>query len=278
MKILVILPRLCSSSIHCEFGIADITHAMSSPLRILNLEDNPFDAELNKATIMAQWPDCEIVHAPNREEYLAAIEKGDFDIIISDYSLPGYTGSDALKVAREKCPDVPFLLVSGTIGEDVAVETLKNGATDFVLKNRLGRLVPCMERALNEVEEREERRRAEEAMRQSEHKYRELFECLSDAAFLADEKSAKIIDTNHSAETMLGCNRGEIVGKKLPQFLSLEDTRVWGGATGVDTKAGNVFECDLKCTDGKVVPVEVHVSRLTLYGRNLILRLCRVVK
>jgi len=263
---------------HSEFGAAGITHTMSRTLRILNLEDNPFDAELNKATIKAQWPDCEIVHVTNGEEFIAAIESGGFDIILSDYSLPGYSGAEALKMSRKKCPEVPFLLVSGTIGEDVAVETLKNGATDFVLKNRLTRLVPCMERALNEVEEREDRRRAEESMRQSEHKYRELFECLSDAAFLTDENTSKIIDTNHSAEAMLGCTRGEIVGKKLPQFLSLEDTRIWAGATSADAKAGNVFECDLKCTDGKIVPVEVHVSKLMLYGRNLVLRLCRVIK
>src|SRR6185503_2245505 len=99
------------------------------------------------------------------------------------------------------------------------IEALKNGATDYVLKHRLMRLVPAVERALREAADRDERRRAEESMRQSEHKYRELFECLGDAAFLADEKSGKIIDTNRRAVELLGCAREGIIGCGQSQFL-----------------------------------------------------------
>src|SRR5580698_3590432 len=196
---------------------------MKAALRILNLEDSPQDAELTEAMVMARWPDCHFIRVDTKEDFVSALEE-DLDLILSDYTMPGFSGRDALLLAREKCPDIPFLFVSGTIGEDAAVEALKNGATDYVLKHRLMRLIPAVDRALREVEEHAERERAEEAMRQSEHKYRELFECLSDAAFLADAQSGKIIDTNHSAETLLGCSRAEILGRNQSQFLSLEKT------------------------------------------------------
>jgi DNA-binding NtrC family response regulator len=171
---------------------------MKSTLRILNLEDSPLDAELTEAMISARWPHCHFVRVDTKEDFLSALDD-DLDLILCDYTMPGFSGRDALTLAHEKRPEVPFLFVSGTIGEDAAVEALKNGATDYVLKHRLMRLIPAIDRALREVEEHAERERAEEAMRQSEHKYRELFECLSDAAFLADAQTGKIIDTNHSA-------------------------------------------------------------------------------
>src|SRR5206468_462587 len=186
--------------------------AVKSSLRILNLEDNANDAELNKTMLSARWPQCQFVRVANRQDFVEALEQGGFDVILSDYTMPGFDGRQALVLAREKRPEAPFLFVSGTISEDAAIEALKNGATDYVLKHRLMRLIPAVDRALREAEERAGRDRAEEAMRQSEHKYRELFECLSEAAFLADEQSGKIIDVNRRAQTLLGCSRAEILG------------------------------------------------------------------
>src|SRR5580698_7787080 len=196
---------------------------MKSALRILNLEDNEADAELNLAMITARWPHSELVRVETRADFLAKIEEKDFDLIFSDYSMPGFDGREALLIAREKCPEIPFMFVSGTIGEDTAIEALKNGATDYVLKHRLMRLIPAVDRALREADERAECERAERAMRESEHKYREVFECLADAAFLADAKTGKIIDTNRCAEKMLGCARGGILGRKISQVLAVLD-------------------------------------------------------
>lgn len=184
---------------------------MKATLRILNLEDSARDAELTEAMVTARWPECHFIRVDTREEFVTALDE-DLDMILSDYTMPGFSGRDALLLAKEKRPEVPFLFVSGTIGEDAAVEALKNGATDYVLKHRLMRLIPAVDRALREVEEHNERERAEEAMRQSEHKYRELFESLSDAAFLADEKSGRIIDTNRRAETSLGARAPKFLG------------------------------------------------------------------
>jgi len=135
------------------------------------------------------------------------------------------------------------------------------------------RLIPAVDRALREANERAERERAEEAMRQSEHKYRELFESLSDAAFVSDEQSGKIIDTNRCAEILLGCPRAEILGRKQSQFLALEQARPLEAAI----KTTVACECEMVRADASSLPVEVRATRLTLYGRVLVLRLCRDV-
>jgi len=247
---------------------------MKKSLRILNLEDNASDAELNGAMLSARWPECQLVRVETREDFIAALGEGSFDLILSDYTMPGFDGREALALAREKRPELPFLFVSGTIGEDAAIEALKNGAIDYVLKHRLLRLIPSVDRALREVEEHAECQRAEESMRQSEHKYRELFECLTDAAFLADEQSGKIIDANRRAEELLGCTRVDILGHKQSQFLELDKCRARNGASVADAQDSNAFECDLIRMGGATIPVEVHVTQLKLYEHALVLRLC----
>jgi PAS domain S-box-containing protein len=247
---------------------------MKGKLRILNLEDNVNDGALNDAMISARWPNCEYVRVVSRDDFVAALEAGGYDVILSDFSLPGFDGREALKLAQEMRPEVPFLFVSGTIGEDVAVEVLKNGATDYVLKHRLVRLIPSVDRALREVEDRAECERAEEAMRQSEHKYRELFECLGDAAFLADEASGKIIDTNRQAEVVLGCSRTAILGRKQSEFLTLDKASSAGGAPEADASVPVTFLCEMIRADGSTLSVEVRASRLKLYDRKMVLRLC----
>jgi PAS domain S-box-containing protein len=247
---------------------------MKTLLRILNLEDNADDIRLNNAALSARWPHCEFICVDNREGFVAALEQGGLDLILSDYSIPGFDGCQALELARKRRPEVPFLFLSGTIGEEAAVEALKNGATDYVLKHRPVRLIPAIERALREVEERGERERAEESMRQSEHKYRKLFESLGDAAFLADEQNEKIIDTNRRAEELLGCTRAEILGHKQSEFLALDKGRPRAGASEADAQATNTSECEMIRTNGDTVTVEVRATRLTLYGHALVLRVC----
>jgi len=240
---------------------------MKTSLHILNLEDNEADAELNKAMINARWPNSEIVRVDTRADFLAQLESNKFDLIFSDYTMPGFDGREALMLARAKRPEIPFMFVSGTIGEDTAIEALKNGAIDYVLKHRLMRLIPAVDRALREAEERAERDRAERSMRESEHKYREVFECLADAAFLTDAKTGKIIDTNRCAEGMLGCKRGEILGRKISNVLAVLDK------AGADDSTP--FECALTLANGGALPVRVHTSKLTIHGHPLVLRLCR---
>ena len=141
---------------------------MTPPLRILLLEDDPGDVELIQELLEVDHFDCEVTGVQTRSEFLAALESADIDLILADYKLPSFDGLSALKLAQTARPDLPFIFVSGTIGEDVAIEALKIGATDYVLKTRLERLVPSVQRALREARERAERRKAEEALRRSE--------------------------------------------------------------------------------------------------------------
>lgn len=146
---------------------------MTTPLRLLQLEDNPIDAELILATLNEGGIPCEASRVDRRETFVAALKQGQIDLILADYSLPGFDGITALALARQLRPDLPFIFVSGTLGEELAIDAMHRGATDYILKQRLGRLVPSLQRAIRELQERQERARVEEALRQSEKQLRQ---------------------------------------------------------------------------------------------------------
>ena len=146
---------------------------MKTPLRLLQLEDNRVDAELITATLHEGGIPCQSQLVDTRQAFLEALKAGRIDLILADYSIPGFDGMAALALARQHCPEVPFLFVSATIGEELAIDAMHQGATDYVLKQRLGRLVPSIQRALRELDDRAERQRAEEALRQSEKQFRQ---------------------------------------------------------------------------------------------------------
>ncbi|WP_293347179.1 MULTISPECIES: PAS domain S-box protein [unclassified Microcoleus] len=141
-------------------------------LNILLVEDSPLDAELIEAYLMDGGLDFCLLCVETREDFAVALEKHCVDIILADYMLPCFNGIAALEMARTTCPGVPFIFVSATLGEEVAIETLKSGATDYVLKRRLTRLVPSIERALREVKERLDRKAAQAQRQESEARFR----------------------------------------------------------------------------------------------------------
>jgi PAS domain S-box-containing protein len=147
-------------------------------LSILILEDNPLDAELIEAKLNREQIAAEFVRVENEEQFRSALATRSFDLILSDYALPRFSGLHALALVAELSPGTPFIFVSGALGEEVAIETLKCGATDYVLKHRLERLVPAIRRALAEVEAIRRREEAEAALRQSETRYRLLAESM----------------------------------------------------------------------------------------------------
>lgn len=138
------------------------------------LEDDAADAELTRFALRKGGLTFSLVRVENREQYVTELQQHRPDLILSDYSLPGFNGHDAMIIALEQCPEVPFIFVTGTMGEEVAIETLKSGATDYVLKNRLSRLLPAVNRALQEAEARAQHRRAEEQLRESHEQLRAL--------------------------------------------------------------------------------------------------------
>lgn len=138
---------------------------MSERLRILCLEDDPTDAALMTATLKQDRLDVDLSRVERESEYRAALESSDWDVILADYVLPAFNGLDALGIAKSVCPDVPFILVSGALGEEPAIEAMTKGATDYVLKHNLPRLASAVRRAIAESAEREERRQAEASAR-----------------------------------------------------------------------------------------------------------------
>jgi two-component system cell cycle sensor histidine kinase/response regulator CckA len=124
---------------------------MSRQIRILHLEDDPLDAELIACRLSADGMDCHIERVDSEAGFLKALEHGSIDLVLADFSLPDCDGLEALRLAKQVKPDVPFLIVSGVIGEEAAVDSLRNGATDYILKDRLSRLAPAVRRALDDA-------------------------------------------------------------------------------------------------------------------------------
>src|SRR5262252_2107722 len=176
---------------------------MNSSIRILYLEDNPVDVELSRALLEKDGLKYEMTVVDTREDYLAALEAGAYDLILADYQLPSFDGMAALEIAREKYSWLPFIFVSGAMGEEIATESLKRGATDYVLKERLARLPGSMRRALVEAEERRRLRNAEaerekllEELSAQHQKLTEVLRQMPAGVIIAEAPSGKLIMGN----------------------------------------------------------------------------------
>lgn len=147
---------------------------MPTSLNILHLEDSRTDAELIQARLISAGIPCSFTWVKSQPEFARALQQEAFDVILSDFTLPQFDGRAALALARETVPQCPFIFVSGTLGEDTAIEAIKNGATDYVLKDRPARLAEAVQRALREAAEQAQRRRAEAELKRSEEQLRAL--------------------------------------------------------------------------------------------------------
>jgi two-component system cell cycle sensor histidine kinase/response regulator CckA len=185
---------------------------MSKPLRILHLEDDSDYSDLVKSLLEAAGVEVALVRVGSRGEFEAALEPGRFDIVLADYLLPGYDGVQALRFAQEKCPQTPFILVSGTIGEVAAIESLKAGATDYVLKHWPERLVPAVRRVVQEVQERTERRRAETELVRREKYFRALSENSLDIISILN-RDGVILYNSSSLTRVLGYRPVDLAGQ-----------------------------------------------------------------
>ncbi|MBI3919049.1 MAG: response regulator [Betaproteobacteria bacterium] len=172
-------------------------------VRILHLEDNLQDAELILRQLQAAGFDCDVVRAADGAEYETALAGGNFDLVLCDFSVPGYDALLALKRARELRPDLPFVVISGELSEEQAVECLRAGATDYLLKHRLQRLVPAVQRALEEAVERKRRHLAEIARRESEDRFRSVVAAMAEGVIVQDRRG-RIIARNAAASRILG--------------------------------------------------------------------------
>ena len=155
-------------------------------VRVLHLEDSALDADLVCEFLHMIGMECEIDRVWTRDGFAEALVRTNYDLILADHALPAFDGESALAMARESAAHVPFVFVSGTLGEDVAVEAMKRGATDYVVKQRLDRLPAVVTRALSEAAERAERKRAEAALRDSEANFETLVNAMPQLCWMAD--------------------------------------------------------------------------------------------
>lgn len=184
-------------------------------LQILLLEDDPVDVELIQTTLKNGGIEANLICVTRRSDFSEILKTQLPDLILSDYVLPSFDGIAALKIAQQFCPQVPFIMVSGMLGEERAIETLKQGATDYVLKQRLERLVPSAKRALRESQERQERLRVEEALRQTDDLLRAIVDA-SPVGIITLNPQKKVIAWNIASERIYGWQSQEVINQALP--------------------------------------------------------------
>ena len=181
-------------------------------MKILHLEDNPRDAALVRDVLSVDWPDCAIQLVSTREDFLAALAAGGHDLIISDYKLPDFNGLEALQLVRERAPDIPFIFYSGTLGEERAIEAVRAGAADYVIKDRMQRLPVSVQRVMRENREHKARRRVEEALAQEQYLMRILMENVPDHVYFKDAQS-RFIAVSRSLAERHGLTPADLRGK-----------------------------------------------------------------
>ena len=246
---------------------------MEQGLRILHLEDSAVDAELVERELRHARMAFAIKRVETRGDFVKAVDEFKPDLILLDYKLPAFDGLSALAITREECPDVPVIFVSGVIGEDRAIETLKSGATDYVLKDKLARLAPAIVRALRESEEIRERKRAEEAVRDSEERFRVVAESAGDAIICLE--SPDVINFwNKKAGEMFGYTADEAIGKAMHGLIVPERYREKACQglktfyqTGVGPLIGKATEICALRRDRSEFPAEITISAMQIKGK-----------
>lgn len=190
---------------------------MDERLSVLVLEDRPADAELILYELKRAGYVYDYKRVDTREAYLEALQSR-IDIILADYSLPQFTAMQALHLLQERNLDIPFVVVTGTISEEAAVETMKQGAADYLLKDRLSRLAQAVQRAMQEKRLRDEKRLSELAMRLSEEKFSKAFRISPDAISLSRVSDGEYIEINDGFSAITGYSAEHVIGKNNLSF------------------------------------------------------------
>ena len=195
---------------------------MNDPIRVLHLEDNIPDAHLVRSSLEEAGLICEFKRVDTESAFVSALRDELFDLVISDFSLPNYSGRSALKYVHDNYPDIPFIFVSGTVGEDYAIESLLNGCTDYVLKTKMSRLIPAVTRALKEREEKLKRHTAEDRVRERDKRFRALMENSNDGMVVFDI-DGRVTMTSPANDRILGRNDYQPEGRLIYEIMSPDD-------------------------------------------------------
>jgi PAS domain S-box-containing protein len=231
-------------------------------MNFLHLEDNDLDAELFEILLRKEWPDCRINRMWTLRELEAALQLENYDLILSDYSMAGFDGLAALDVARACSPETPFIFLSGTIGEERAIEALKHGAADYVLKSSPSKLISVMQGALTGAQREIARRRAEESLRKNREQFRQISENIDDFIVLLDT-TGRCLYCNPALQRLLGKGGGggtNIFNQVHPEDLARVHRRL---EEAVDDSVAVDLDYRVLLADGSVRNLEARASLLT---------------
>jgi PAS domain S-box-containing protein len=198
-------------------------------LKILCFEDLEADSIIIREQLSGEGLKFQFDHVTNEAEYSDKLSKVKYDIILSDYNLPGFSGIASLVLAKKICPDVPFICISGTIGENLAVELMHLGASDYIMKDHLSKLPVAVKRAIQVEHEHQTRIRAEVSLRESEARFRDIIMSSYDLIWEID-KEWKYCYTSGTIENVLGYSQEEIIGKSPFDFMPEEDKEKVGSS------------------------------------------------
>lgn len=245
---------------------------MARPLRVLLIEDSDFDATLLLRILGKGGYELHHQRVETAPQLHEALQQ-EWDLVIADYNLPQFSAPDALEMVKQTGRDIPFIIVSGAIGETTAVSAMKAGAHDYLMKGNLTRLLPVIERELREAENREGKRQTKEALRESELRYRLLWETASDAVILFDQHG-RIHFANPAVEAIFGYKPEELAGKEV--FLLQPEDVHWsnkGGLkrylkSGAPGRSWRARETLGRRKDGTEFPVEGAFSNMEVENRS----------
>ncbi len=244
-------------------------------LKLLLLEDVETDAELIKRQISKAGLLFQAHRVDNREDFVRELREWGPDLVLADYCLPTFDGLAALHLAKAHDPDIGFIFVSGAMPEDVAIEAVREGAYDYVFKDRMSRLAPSISAALDKLEEHRKRKRAEEELRESEERYRHLVELSPDGIVV--HRDSKILFANRAAAEIVGLQPEKLIGRNLFDFI---DPGSYAQAIGRMRRLGDTGELPLAESllhrnDGTVVQVEATSVQVPYRGQQAVLCIIR---
>ncbi|MDP8299621.1 MAG: PAS domain S-box protein [Candidatus Tantalella remota] len=242
---------------------------MSKPIKVLIVEDLEDDVLLIVEELKKGGYDPKFEQVQTREEMKKALSEKAWDIVLSDYKMPHFGAPEALRILKDTDFDIPFIVVSGTIGEDVAVGLMKQGAHDYVMKGNLLRLCVNVEHEMRDAEHRRQRKKAEEKLSASEKRYRMLFEQSKDAIFVVDPETKMLVDCNKKAEKLIGRAREEILSMcadRLHPEDVVEETMALlrRQAAGEDVSVTT----QILTKDGKRIPVSISMAIMDIGGKR----------